>query len=97
MPTTNGSYSWIVVSDPMPEGGFSPGVKFSEEEVVHMLRQKTFTMGTVLRHRTYGKFTVIPPNLNHSYRLRNSKYYGTVYGYKFRLIERDQQRRDEVA
>ena len=99
MPTTNGNYSWIVVSDPLEVGGFSVDTRFSEEDVVHMLRFKTFTLGTVLRHRTYGRFTVINSTRHdEAYRMRNSKYYARVgNGQKILLHERERQHRSAAA
>ncbi len=99
MPATNGNYSWIVVSDPLEVGGFSVDTKFSEEDVVHMLKFKTFTLGTVLRHRTYGKFQVIlGGRAELAYKMINSKYYARVgNGQKLKLFVREKQHRSAAA
>ena len=99
MATTNGNYSWIVVSDPLEVGGFLPDTRFSEEDVVHMLRFKTFTLGTVLRHRIYGKFQVILGGRQElAYKMINSKYYARVgNGQKLVLHERERQHRSAAA
>jgi hypothetical protein len=70
----NGSCSWIVVHDPLGVGAFEKDSKFSEEDVVHGLRFRTFTLGTVLCHRKYGEFKVMLGNRRgQSYKLSNAE------------------------
>ena len=91
-------YSWRVLHDPLPVGGFDEGTLFPTEDVIHMLRLCTFTLGTVVKHRTWGKFKVIEGvRLGGFYRLMNSKYMGVVVsGQKLRLVEFEKQTRNVV-
>jgi hypothetical protein len=86
----NGSNSWIIVNDPLEQGGFHPDAKFSEEDVVNMLRFRTFTLGTILRHRIFGKFKVmLGERRGSAYRLVNSRYIARAgNGQKLKLQER---------
>ncbi len=86
-------YSWRVLYDPLPVGGFNEGILFSTEDVIHMLRLCTFTLGTVVKHRTWGKFKVVEGSyLGSPYQLRNSKYMAMVStGQKLKLVEFDKQ------
>ena len=94
MPIGNGNYSWKVVHDPLGVGGFGKDTRFSEEDVVHMLRFHTFTMGTILFHRQYGKFEVTSPSrIDSPCRLVNRKYLVMVStGQKLTMLERDGRR-----
>lgn len=49
---------WRVITDPLPLGGFEPGTRFSNDEIIHMLRYRSFTIGTVLLHGQKGRFVV---------------------------------------
>jgi hypothetical protein len=82
-----------VVSDPLELGGFDEGTKFSDMDVAYMLRFRTFTPETVLRHRQYGKFTVVSGNrIGQSDKMRNSKYIARVgNGQKLLLTPRPHQ------
>ena len=71
----NGSCSWVVVDDPLDIGAFEKDAMFSEEDVVHGLRFRTFTLGTVLCHRRYGELKVIRTHKNGGfYHLENMSY-----------------------
>ena len=50
--------TWRVISDPLDVGGFEPNTKFSADEVVYMLRSRSFTIGTVLLHGKKGRFVI---------------------------------------
>ena len=50
--------TWRVISDPLQVGGFEPGTRFSNDEIIHMLRYRSFTVGTVLLHGQKGRFIV---------------------------------------
>ena len=56
--TIDKNRTWIVISDPLPIGGFESGTKFSCDDVVYMLRSQAFTIGTVLLHGEKGRFVV---------------------------------------
>ena len=91
-------YSWRVLYDPLPIGGFDEGTLFPVEDVCNMLRLCTFTLGTVLKHRQWGKFKVVEGSyLGSAYQLRNSKYMGIVNsGQKLKLVEFEKQTRNVV-
>jgi hypothetical protein len=81
---------WKIIYDPLSIGGFHKGAKFSEIEVLLMLLNKSFTLGTVLRHRQYGDFTVIESKDNNlPYKLIGKKYAGIVIqsGQKLNIIK----------
>ncbi len=90
------NYSWRVLYDPLGLGSFAEGTLLPMEEVIHMLRYATFTLGTVLKHRLWGKFLVIEgARPGEFYRLQNSKYMGIVVsGQKLKLVELDKQTRN---
>ena len=92
------NYSWKVLHDPLGVGSFDKGTLLPTEEVIHMLRYGTFTLGTVLKHRLWGKFKVIEGAREDGfYRLRNSKYMGVVVsGQKLKLVELEKQTRNVV-
>ena len=50
--------TWRVISDPLDVGGFEAGTKFSADDVVYMLRSRSFTIGTVLLHGEKGRFII---------------------------------------
>ena len=93
------NYSWKVLYDPLGVGSFDKGTLLPMEEVIHMLRYATFTLGTVLKHRSWGKFVVIAGKRpGEFYRLQNSKYMGIVVsGQKLKLVELDKQTRNVVV
>jgi len=98
MPVGNGTYSWILVSDPLDIGGFDTGTKFNIEEIFYMLRTEAFTNGTILRHRIHGKFRVeTRDRSNNSQILVNSKYVVKASsGQNLEFIERMKQKRGVV-
>ena len=52
------SCTWSVIRDPLQVGGFEPGTKFSDQEIIFMLRHHSLTSGSVLQHRQLGELTV---------------------------------------
>ena len=91
-------YTWRVLHDPLPLGGFDAGTRFPAEDVCNMLRLCTFTLGTILHHHTYGKFKVIEAtHYGGCYRMVNSRYLAVVNtGQKLKLMEFDKQTRNVV-
>ena len=83
-------YSWKILWDPLEIGGFEKGTLFPTQDIIHMLRFHSLELGTVLGHKTYGRFTVVEEvGRNESYSLSNSRYYGIVDGgQKLKLVER---------
>ena len=72
----NGSCSWVVVNDPLGVGAFEKDAIFSGEDVANMLRQRTFTLGTVVCHRRYGELTVkLGKRRGQAHRLVNTGYF----------------------
>ena len=53
------SCTWSVISDPLQVGGFEPDTKFSNQEIVYMLRYHSLTAGSIVQHRKHGRFTVV--------------------------------------
>ena len=47
-----------MISDPLSVGSFESGTKFSGDDVVYMLRSRSFTIRTVLLHGEKGRFVV---------------------------------------
>ena len=95
MTTTQGikyvnRYSWKVLYDPLEIGGFEKGTLFPTQDIIHMLRFHSLSLGTILAHRSCGKFEVVEEvGRNESYSLSNSKYIGFVAsGQKLKLVER---------
>ena len=78
--------AWKVISDPLEVGAFEADTRFSTQEVVFMLKYHTFTLGSVMQHRDYGKFTVKDVMGNRlPYLLKNGKYVATVRNQNLRI------------
>ena len=91
-------YTWRVLHDPLPVGGFDTGTRFPSEDICHMLRFHSLTLGTILHHRDYGRFKVVEGTRpGEFYKLLNSRYMGVVStGQKLKLLEMDKQTRNVV-
>ena len=83
---------WKVLYDPLEIGGFEKGTRFPTQDIIHMLRFHSFSLGTILRHHTYGRFKVVGEiGRSEFYSLSNTKYIGIVEsGQKLKLVERRQ-------
>lgn len=62
---------WVIISDPLGIGGFEKGIKLATQEVCHMLRFHSFTIGTTIQHRTHGRFKIEKEMDNRPLRMRN--------------------------
>ena len=77
------SCTWELLSDPLPVGGFEPGTRFAEQEIVYMLRYHSLTPYSVIQHREHGKFTVIEGAQNRlPFSLINTHYSACVCNQK---------------
>ena len=83
-------YSWKILYDPLEIGGFEKGTRFATEDIIHMLRFHSLSLGTILGHHSYGRFTVVEEiGRGEYYSLSNTKYFGVVNsGQKLKLVER---------
>ena len=82
-------YSWKILYDPLEIGGFDKGTRFPTQDIIHMLRFHSLSLGTILYHHSLGRFVVIEPVGRHdSYCLSNSKYIGIITGGQKLKIER---------